>query len=162
MGRRGRRGSNLLGVSDHSVTHSPLSAFLLYFTKWYSIGNINWFAPMLQTIAVLAAESSIDLHISIYVTCLCDPGAVPQIPNSLVTMEKPTIKRILQPILSADDIEKGANAGGRSGGGVGGLAIAVSGPESLTNEMRNAVAGMSLKQRRRFGRVDVHTEVFAI
>jgi len=122
-----------------------------------SFGNLSWFAPMLQDIANLAANSSVDLHISIFVTCLCDPESVPRIPNSLVTMERPTVQRLMKPILGSGDIEKGAfpNVGG-------GLAVAVSGPDSLTTETRNAIASMSMMERRRFGKVDIHTEVFAI
>jgi len=120
-------------------------------------GNISWFAPQLQDIATMAANSSIDLNISIFVTCLCDPEAVPRIPNSIVTVGKPTVQKIIQPVLNCDDVEKGVSSGVG-----GGLAVAVSGPESLSTEARNAIASMTMSQRRRFGKVDIHTEVFAV
>jgi len=122
-----------------------------------SFGNISWFAGVLQDIANTAATSSVELHISVYVTCLCDPESVPRISNSLVTMEKPTIERIMKPILDSNDVEKSAPLQAQ-----GGLAVAVSGPESLSMEARNAIASMSMSQRLRFGRVDIHTEMFAI
>jgi hypothetical protein len=37
----------------------------------------------------------IDLHISIYVTCLCDPEAVPAIPNSIVVPSRPSVHDLL-------------------------------------------------------------------
>jgi len=122
-----------------------------------SFGNIAWFAGMLQDIANTAAGSSVDLHISIYVTCLCDPESVPRISNSLVTMEKQTIERIMKPIVGSNDLEKSVAHHAQ-----GGLALAVSGPESLSMEARNALASMSISQRRKFGKVDIHTEMFAI
>ena len=115
---------------------------------------------MLRDIASLASDSSIDLRISIFVTCLCDPEAVPSIANCLVTMEKPSIQRLMRPLLDPDyDLEADPK---RQTGAGGGLAIAVSGPESLTREARNAVAGMSLADRRQAGEVAIHTEAFAI
>jgi hypothetical protein len=72
-------------------------------------------------------------------------------------MGKPTIQRIMKPIIECEDVEKGAYSGVG-----GGLAVAVSGPESLSTETRNAIASMTMSQRRRFGKVDIHTEVFAI
>ncbi|KAJ8586867.1 hypothetical protein M405DRAFT_864231, partial [Rhizopogon salebrosus TDB-379] len=54
-----------------------------------SFGQIEWFASMLIDIA------SIDLHISIYVTCLCDPEAVPAIPNSIVVPSRPLVHDLL-------------------------------------------------------------------
>ncbi|KAF8812780.1 hypothetical protein BYT27DRAFT_7132472 [Phlegmacium glaucopus] len=70
-----------------------------------SFGCIEWFSSALMDIATAAAASSttsmpIDLHISIYVTCLCDPEAVPAIPNSDVTMIRPSIYQVLNEITS--------------------------------------------------------------
>jgi hypothetical protein len=72
-------------------------------------------------------------------------------------MEKPSVQRIMKPIIEVDDIEKR-----RRGDVGGGLAVAVSGPETLSTEARNAIASMSLAEHRRFGKVSIHTEVFAI
>ncbi|KAI6145652.1 hypothetical protein BKA82DRAFT_4167498, partial [Pisolithus tinctorius] len=57
---------------------------------WYirSFGHISWFAEMLTDIADLAAGTSLDIHFSI-VTCLCDPEAVPFIPNCDVKLDRP-------------------------------------------------------------------------
>ncbi|KDR77917.1 hypothetical protein GALMADRAFT_65414 [Galerina marginata CBS 339.88] len=65
-----------------------------------SFGSIDWFAPALMDIANVAALSSaspnpLDLHISIYVTCLCNPEAIPPIPNCDVTIIRPSIYRVL-------------------------------------------------------------------
>jgi ferric-chelate reductase len=61
------------------------------------IGSIEWFAPALMDIARAAASSSrLDLHISIYVTCLCNPEAVPAIPNCDVTIVRPSVTRVLR------------------------------------------------------------------
>ncbi|CAA7261337.1 unnamed protein product [Cyclocybe aegerita] len=67
-------------------------------------GSIDWFAPALHDIATLAASSlssaspdcpGIEVHISIYVTCLCNPEAVPPIPNLDVTIVRPDVWRVL-------------------------------------------------------------------
>ncbi|KAF6745042.1 ferric reductase-like transmembrane component/FAD binding protein [Ephemerocybe angulata] len=62
-----------------------------------SFGAIDWFAPALMDIATMAASASSDLslHISVYVTCLCNPEAVPPIPNCDVTIVRPSIYRVL-------------------------------------------------------------------
>ncbi|KAF9553360.1 hypothetical protein CPC08DRAFT_697815 [Agrocybe pediades] len=65
-----------------------------------SFGSIDWFAPALMDIANAATLSSvsstpIEVHISIYVTCLCNPEAIPQIPNCDVSMIRPSIYRVL-------------------------------------------------------------------
>ena len=51
-------------------------------------------------IAHTAASSSgsiapLDLHISIYVTCLCNPEAVPPIPNCDVTIIRPSLYKVI-------------------------------------------------------------------
>ncbi len=47
--------------------------------------------------AASSAHSSmpLSLHFSVYVTCLCDPEAVPPIPNCDVTILRPDVRRIL-------------------------------------------------------------------
>ncbi|KAF7354432.1 Iron reductase [Mycena venus] len=69
-----------------------------------SFGAINWFAPYLLQIATLAAQPSshIDLRIRIFVTCLCDPSAVPKIPGCTVTEARPSVGRVLERLL--DDV----------------------------------------------------------
>ncbi|KAJ3900337.1 iron reductase [Lentinula edodes] len=63
-----------------------------------SYGGINWFTSVIMPIADLVAECpDLDLHVSIYVTCLCNPEAVPPIPNSDVLMlaQRPDTSKIL-------------------------------------------------------------------
>ena len=53
------------------------------------------------------AESSasspipLELHISIYVTCLCNPEAIPPIPNCSVTIIRPSVYRVLRDLTGA-------------------------------------------------------------
>ncbi|KAI5117821.1 hypothetical protein M0805_004951 [Coniferiporia weirii] len=58
-----------------------------------SFDYIHWVAPLLAEIAqrANAEDSTLDLHISIFVTCLCDPSAVPPIPNCDVLIERPCV-----------------------------------------------------------------------
>jgi ferric-chelate reductase len=107
-------------------------------------------APYLSEIAKIAEGSSVRLDISIFVTCLCDPGAVPSIPHTTVSIEKPSVKTIVEGLLPSE------------GEGGGGFAIAASGPPSLAKEARNTIAGLTKGQRRRFGDLNIHTEVYDI
>ncbi|KAK7036346.1 iron reductase [Favolaschia claudopus] len=49
-----------------------------------SFGAISHLAPYLQQIAAASPPQTLELHIQIHVTCLCDPLAVPAIPNCVV------------------------------------------------------------------------------
>ncbi|KAI0295169.1 iron reductase [Multifurca ochricompacta] len=120
-----------------------------------SFGNIDWFAPMLMDIANTAAESSLDLHISIFVTCLCDPEAVPPLPNSIVTIIRPNVEQLLSQVLRVKMMW-------RMGTGRGGVGVCASGPESLTRETANAVAILAPVHARRVGGIALHTEVFSL
>jgi ferric-chelate reductase len=112
---------------------------------------------MLLDIANKARGSSLDLHIQIFVTCLCDPEAAPVIPNCDVSVEKPKVAQLLEPFLTPHmDVE--AN-GGR---GDGGVAVAVSGPESLTCEAQNVIARIPAGRARRVGGLALHTEIFSL
>jgi len=134
-----------------------------------SYNYIQWVAPMLMDIADAAAEeSSLDLHISIFVTCLCDGPALPAIPNSTVMTKRPDVyqllARILSPALVEDDVEdesqrKAVNGRVACQGGVG---VCASGPESLTREAANAVARLGSVHGRRVGGIALHTEVFSL
>ncbi|KAJ7703601.1 hypothetical protein B0H17DRAFT_1326798 [Mycena rosella] len=59
-----------------------------------SFGAINWLAPHLLQIATAAARprSGIQLTIRIYVTCMCDPDAVPASPRCTVTEARPRVE----------------------------------------------------------------------
>lgn len=142
------------------------------------------------TAATSTTSTPLDLHISIYVTCLCNPEAVPPIPNSDVTLVRPSVYRVLDELTSFPptptksslavsstlkddaasdiDIEDSAESNTserklseiREGGSV---AVCASGPSSLTREAANAVARLQMTGRgMRLGGVALHTEVFSL
>jgi len=124
---------------------------------------------MLMDIADAAAEElSLDLHILIFVTCLCDTPAFPAILNSTVTTTRPDVyqllARILSPALVADDVEDESKRQAGDGQVVcqGGVGVCASGPESLTREAANAVARLGPVHGRRVGGIALHTEVFSL
>ncbi|EJD05206.1 uncharacterized protein FOMMEDRAFT_145758 [Fomitiporia mediterranea MF3/22] len=137
---------------------------------WYirSFGALHWIAPLLSTIASRAGEpeSSLDLHISVYVTCLCNPEDVPPIPNCDVLLEKPSIGRVVEGFVSPsvpmydneshDSNEKEKTTKGNSVWSS--LAICAAGPESLTAEAKNAAARLALRSSTR--KVECHTETY--
>ncbi|ETW79594.1 ferric reductase [Heterobasidion irregulare TC 32-1] len=130
-----------------------------------SFGCIEWFAPMLMEIASAAAGSSIDLHISVFVTCLCNPEAVPPIPNSMVTVEKPSIQTLLKELITppaAREDAESMKADLRWAGEGGGVAVCASGPERMTREAQNAVAKLSVSHGMRMGGIALHTELFSL
>lgn len=126
-------------------------------------------------IANTAAGTSLELHVSIFVTCLCNPEAVPPIPNSVVTIERPSVHGLLTDLvtspdsrMSSLDVESGAEKETSTsvqlkwvglGGGVG---VCASGPESLTREAQNAVARMGMSRGMELGGIALHTELFAL
>lgn len=114
---------------------------------------------MLADIALKAQNSSITLRIEVFVTCLCNPGAVPSIPNCEVIIERPRIAKLLDAFIDGSmDIETGKH--GRAD--VDGLAMAVSGPRALTREAQKAVAGISVGRTRKIGNMVLHTEEFSL
>ncbi|KAH0834213.1 iron reductase [Lanmaoa asiatica] len=138
-------------------------------------GNIPWFAPMLTDIANTAVDSSIDLHISIFVTCLCDPEAVPLIPNCDVTLTRPSIYALLQDLTgprSAPSSSTGSvEEDGKQRHGLErietsvharGVAVCASGPVSLTTEAQNAVARLGVMRGIELGGVAIHVEQFTL
>lgn len=127
-----------------------------------TVGHIQWVAPMLIDIAAaVAGSSSLDLHFSIFVTCLCDPEAVPPIPNSVVTMERPPAHQLLNDMITPP--ADGVSGALRWVGPGGGLGICASGPSRLTREMANAVGKLSLSGRANvIGGLALHTETFAL
>jgi len=128
---------------------------------------------MLMDIAdAVAEESSLDLHISIFVTCVCDgaEAAVPAIPNSIVTTStRPDVyqllARILSPALVEEDVEDKSERGAGAAEQVvcqGGVGVCASGPGNLTREAANAVARLSPVHGKRVGGIALHTEVFSL
>lgn len=137
-----------------------------------------------MTIAETAAlSSSFDLHISIFVTCICNPDAIPSIPNSDVTIYRPSVTALLREMTTApptasgdvqslsaasldEDVEEIGEKVVRSklpwiglGGGVG---VCASGPESLIREAQNAVAKLGVVRGREIGGIGLHSELFAL
>ena len=53
-------------------------------------------------IATAAASplSGLELHISVYVTCLCNPEAIPPIPNCDVSIIRPSVYRVLTDLMT--------------------------------------------------------------
>lgn len=145
---------------------------------------------MLDDIAHAATRRlSLGLHIAVYATCLCDPEAVPDIPNSLVTTERPSPFGMLRAFLappraavlggasvgtgaSGDSVEvpPGKPVGAQSGaipvlgGGTvrGGVAVCAAGRASLARETANAVARVAMARSTEVGGIDLHTEVYAL
>lgn len=156
---KGPKGLSSRGASGHSVGTANGAFFEL--TK-VAAGHICWVAPMLMDIATVVAECpSLDLHVSIFVTCLCDPEAVPPIPNSVVTMERPSTHQLLKYMITppVDDAVDGLRWVGLGGG----LGICASGPSKLTKEVANAVAKLSLSGGLgEVGGVGLHTENFVL
>jgi ferric-chelate reductase len=115
-------------------------------------GCIDWFAPQFAEIATAALEDpSLSLYIKFFVTCSCNHEAVQTvIPNSEVTTIKPSIHDLLVPLIDGEHTS------------TGGLAVASSGPESLVDETRNAVAKIGPSKIAALGGVALHTEVFCL
>ena len=134
-----------------------------------SFGALRWVAPFLSAIASRAAapDSTINLHIAVYVTCLCNPEEVPFVPNCDVLLEKPSMRQLVDGVVSsgvgtavaAADPEKPdvVQQGGRRGEWKS-LAVCAAGPESLTGEAKNAAARTALRYPGK--RVECHSEAY--
>ncbi|OCH86238.1 iron reductase [Obba rivulosa] len=134
-----------------------------------SFGCIEWFAPVLADIASAVEGTSLDLHISIFVTCLCQPEAVPSIPNSDVNILRPSVITLLHDLVTPpsapapDDASKESFRQNLKWVGLGGgVAVCAAGPESLTREAQNAVARMGMVRGMELGGIGLHTELFAL
>lgn len=140
---------------------------------------------MLTELANAVAGTSLDLHVSIYVTCLCNPEAVPPIPNSDVSTFRPSVAALLRDLVTppspspsanvvpssnassaedddAEDAQKGLAGKLEWVGLGGGVAVCASGPESLIRETQNAVARMGVVRGIELGGIGLHTELFAL
>lgn len=114
-------------------------------------------------IANTAAGSSLDLHFSIYVTCLCDPEAVPSIPNSEVTIYRPSVGQLLREFVTPPSEVDGKSESRLQWVGLGGgVAVCASGPETLLRETQNAVARIGVTRGMELGGIGLHTELFAM
>jgi ferric-chelate reductase len=77
------------------------------------IGQIDCFSSALMDIATIVASSATSatplyLHISIYVTCLCNPDAIPPIPNCDVIVFRPSAYQILRDLINGPKDDVGA------------------------------------------------------
>ncbi|PFH46223.1 hypothetical protein AMATHDRAFT_51205 [Amanita thiersii Skay4041] len=161
---------------------------------WFvrSYAAIQWFAPILQTIATHATSCpGLDFHLTVYVTCLCVPERVPEIPNCDVLLARPGVTEVLKRVVDGtpDPAREGecelvVNPHGgkqmKEGGKIvttpetseeeivgaapgGGLAVCASGPERLTREAANAVARLCASGKGvQLGRIGLHTELYAV
>ena len=84
-----------------------------------------------------------------FVTCLCDPEAVQDIPNSEISVEKPSVSNMLEEFVA--DATRGQ----------GGVGVAASGPGGLVAEVRNSVAKLGTKAAK-LGGIGLHTEIFCL
>jgi ferric-chelate reductase len=154
LGRRGGERTRkvqfawcIKSFGQYSFLHIHIPALNILFDV---TGCIRWFESQLEDIATAAArEPSLELHMKFFVTCLCDPEAAPDIVNSEVTVEKPSISLLLQQFVSG------------AAQGTGGVGVATSGPESLVSEARNSVASLGVKAAK-LGGIALHTEVFSL
>lgn len=125
---------------------------------------------MLMELATAVSGTSLDLHVSIYVTCLCNPEAVPPIPNSEVTVLRPSVGKLLTELVTPPaslGSESGESSDYESGklqwvGLGGGVAVCASGPETLIRETQNAVARIGVTRGVKLGGIGLHTELFAL
>ena len=124
-------------------------------------------------IATAAQNSSIGVHISVYVTCLCDPDTISPIPNCHITVGRPSVSALIDDLMvsstpssssSAIDVESEGKSSGRreASSGSGGVAVCASGPESLTREAQNAVARVGPRRAGMLGGIGIHTELFSL
>jgi ferric-chelate reductase len=113
---------------------------------------------MLTELSNTVTGTSLDLHISIFITCLCNPQAIPEIPNSIVTVERPSVHNLLHGMITPPDDDQDLKWVGLGGG----LGVCVGGPESLTAEVSNAVARLSLSRGVELGGIELHTELFSL
>lgn len=154
-----------------------------------SFACVDWFASVLADIAAAVARTTdLDLHVSIFVTCLCNPEAVPPIPNCDVSIYRPSVTALLRELVTPPIAAMNANAlspsklqkeesrdesdleevqNGSSSklswvGLGGGIGVCASGPESLIYETQNAVARLGVTRGVSLGGIGLHTELFAL
>ncbi|KAG8935915.1 hypothetical protein FRC02_005670 [Tulasnella sp. 418] len=121
-----------------------------------SKGHISWFSRYFQKIGQVASDTSLDILVRFrfYITCPCDPAAIPNIPNMTILESKPDISQCLSDFLVDDHLVSPIG-----GSGVG---VVASGPERLTTDTRNAVAKIGPSLARRVGGIELHTEAYTL
>lgn len=151
-------------IKSFGMPHRTMMQSFVDMSPCFAItGHLLWFSSMLSDIANVAAQSTLDLHISIFVTCLCDPDAVPVIQNCDVKLERPSVYSLL---CEATTTSRGSSLesakGNTSSVYGGGVAVCVSGPEGLTRETQNAVARLGVAKAMELGGISVHVENFSL
>ncbi|KAL0948926.1 hypothetical protein HGRIS_009034 [Hohenbuehelia grisea] len=143
---------------------------------WYirSYDTIKWFSPILARIAKTASSSSLDLHMSIYITRPCVLNFSPSVPKCDIFTQKPAPRDLLQdfvgdsfnrnPTAAFDaDNEKAQSPTHMQPHAGGGVAVCVSGPASLTASVANAVVRYGTVERMQtLGGISLHTESFSM
>ena len=128
------------------------------------LDDIQWFLPLITDIVDAVANSSLHLHISLFVTCQC--GDLPPVPNATVTSTRPDVHQLLTHVISPtygeDDVEDDGRASREGFICTGGVGVCASGPEGLTREAANAVARLAPTYGTRVGGIALHTEVFSL
>ena len=124
---------------------------------------------MLIGIANTAVGTSLDLHISMFVTCLCNREAVPRIPNSDVTMVQLSVhslfNNLLVPPSVSVDMEEYAGwklyqSPKLNWIRLGGVAVCV--PEMLMREAHNAVVRIGMRKGVGLHGIVLHKELFSL
>ncbi|KAF7433701.1 hypothetical protein PC9H_005664 [Pleurotus ostreatus] len=129
-----------------------------------SFDAMEWFAPLLATIVDTAMKSTLDLHISIFVTSLRSLLPDVTLPNTDIRVGRPSISALLRSFASMPHGPNRALTDKELAmpPQYGGVAVCASGPESLTREAANAVVQVNLSQGIRLGGIALHTEKFSM
>lgn len=112
---------------------------------------IEALAPTLVHLYESARQLDLDLSFSLYLSA--PPSPLPQLnglpKGTAVSPYRPEIKQLVR-----EALPPGENHGG--------LAVVAAGPEGLVCEARNAVAGISVRDRVRAGGVGFHDEIYSL
>ncbi|KAF7314253.1 Iron reductase [Mycena kentingensis (nom. inval.)] len=97
-----------LSTTTSTIRPQPKTTRVVWCWCVRSFATINWFAPLLLQIANRAAHvsSPLDLRIRIFVTCLCNPDAVPRIPGCTVTEARPSVAGVLATLLDVGVVDE--------------------------------------------------------
>ena len=125
----------------------------------------------MQDLANAASNSSIDLHISIFITnpnLVGEEPELPNLPNCDTYTLRPRMYNILAELITPPTPESESIAAESSSGKLkwiglgGGVGVSAAGPNSLIRDVKNAVATFALTAGTKLGGVELHTESFAI
>ena len=130
---------------------------------------------MLASIVESTVNSSLYLHILIYVTRPCEPESISVIPNCQVMFGRPSLYGLLCDLASlspassitdaeheGDGLARETNATRQRGKAEGGMAVCASGPATLIADAQNAAAKFGMLKGAQVGGIALHTELFAL